>query len=235
MDHPDPIPYAESVEALPSDEADDIGRVVQALKALLQRSRDKTGHFHGDVHVKIHGCAAAEFRVLPNLPPELAQGLFKNERTFSAVVRFSNSASQPRPDVIPDGRGLAIKVFDVERDRLTSDDNSGRIQSQRRGCAADSIVFANRIAKAKAAAESGCRPSVAPAKTETDSWSIPAAGGRRCPSNRSSADPGASPPGSSGVAALKTKSRTVSVTWVKRANRSATAGGAASPQPQIRP
>ena len=128
MDHSDPIPYAESVEVLPRDEADDICLVVEALKALLQRNREKTGHFHGDVHVKIHGCAAGEFRVFPNLPPELAQGLFKNERTFSAVVRFSNSASQPQPDLIPDGRGLAIKVFDVEGDRLNSVEHGGRTQ-----------------------------------------------------------------------------------------------------------
>jgi hypothetical protein len=125
MNHSAPLPYAENVEVIPSDEAHDISRVVQALKAMLQRSRDKTGHFQGDVHVKTHGCAAAELRVLPNLPPELAQGLFKNERTFSAVVRFSNSASQPQADLIPDGRGLAIKVFGVEVDRLTSDDTSG--------------------------------------------------------------------------------------------------------------
>ena len=128
MDHRDPIPYAECVEVVPNDEDVDIFRVVQALKTLLQRNHDKTGHFHGDVHIKTHGCAAAEFQVLPNLPPELAQGLFKSKRTFSAVVRFSNSASQSQPDVIPDGRGLAIKVFDVEGDRLTSDDNSGRTQ-----------------------------------------------------------------------------------------------------------
>jgi catalase len=102
--------------------------VVQALKALLQRNRERTGHFHGEVHVKTHGCAVAEFRVLPNLPPELAQGLFQNERTYSAVVRFSNSAGQPQADLIPDVRGLAIKVFGVEGDRLNSDDNSGRTQ-----------------------------------------------------------------------------------------------------------
>ncbi len=128
MDRRDPIPFTECVEVLPSDEADDVCRVVEALKALLHRNREKTGHFHGDVHVKTHGCAAAEFRVLPNLPPELAQGLFKDERTFSAVVRFSNSASQPQADVIPDGRGLAIKVFEVDGARLDSDDQGRRTQ-----------------------------------------------------------------------------------------------------------
>lgn len=128
MDHRDPIPYTDSVEILPDDEADDICCVIQALKALLQRNREKTGHLHGDVHVKTHGCAVSEFRVIPNLPGELAQGLFKGERTFSAVVRFSNSASKPQADFIPDGRGLAIKVFDVEGDCLTSDGNNGRTQ-----------------------------------------------------------------------------------------------------------
>ena len=128
MVHRDPIPYAASVEVLPSDEAADIRRVVQALKALLQRDRNKTGHFHGDVHVKTHGCATGEFRVLPNLPAELAQGLFRIERTFSAVVRFSNSSSQPQPDLIPDGRGLAIKVFEVDGERLDSEDVGNRTQ-----------------------------------------------------------------------------------------------------------
>ena len=128
MNHRVPLPYAEHVEVLPRDEGDDIGRVVQALRALLQRDREKTGHFHGDVHVKTHGCAVGEFRVLPNLPPELAQGLFHNERAFSAVVRFSNSASQPQPDVIPDGRGLAIKVFGVDGDQQASYEDSGRTQ-----------------------------------------------------------------------------------------------------------
>jgi catalase len=55
------------------------------------------------------------------LPAELAQGLFAQERTFTAVVRFSNSSSQSQPDFIPDGRGLAIKVLEVAGERLTSE------------------------------------------------------------------------------------------------------------------
>src|SRR5436190_17748827 len=101
----DPLPYADDVECIPPDEADDIRRAIQALEKILQQSREQSGQFRSDVHVKSHGCAAGEFRVLPNLPAELAQGLFGQERTYSAAVRFSNSASQPQPDFIPDGRG----------------------------------------------------------------------------------------------------------------------------------
>jgi len=124
----DPIPYADSVETIPSDEADDIRRAIVALKRILQQKREKSGQYQSDVHVKVHGCASAEFRVLPNLPSELAQGLFAEERTLSAVVRFSNSSSQPQPDFIPDGRGMAIKLLEVEGERLFSEDNGARTQ-----------------------------------------------------------------------------------------------------------
>ena len=124
----DPIPYADSVEIIPSDEADDIRRAIVALKRILQQKREQSGQNQSDVHVKVHGCASGEFRVLPNLPSELAQGLFAEERTLSAVVRFSNSSSQPQPDFIPDGRGMAIKLLEVEGERLFSEDNGARTQ-----------------------------------------------------------------------------------------------------------
>jgi hypothetical protein len=108
-----PIPYSDHVETIPPDEADDIQRVLDALRQILGRTQAKTGEFRPDVHVKIHGCADGEFRVLPNLPEELAQGLFQRDANFPARVRFSNSASQPQPDAVPDGRGLAIQVRGV--------------------------------------------------------------------------------------------------------------------------
>ena len=124
----DPIPYVDSVEVPPNDETDDIRQVIQALEKILQQSREQSGHFQGDVHVKVHGCATGEFRVIPNLPAELAQGLFVAERTFSAVVRFSNSASQPQSDIVPDGRGMAIKLLEVPGERLCSEDNGAPTQ-----------------------------------------------------------------------------------------------------------
>lgn len=128
MTNREPIPYADSVEVPPSDEAEDIRLAVEALEKILQHSRQNSGEFRRDVHVKSHGSAAGEFRVLPNLPAELAQGLFAQERAFTAVVRFSNSASQPQPDFLPDGRGLAIKVLEVEGDRLDSEVSGARTQ-----------------------------------------------------------------------------------------------------------
>lgn len=123
-----PLPYADSVETIPTDEADDIQRVVQALKSILMRSQAKSGHFRADVHVKAHGYAQGEFRVLPNLPNELAQGLFERAGVYPAVVRFSNAASHPQPDTLPDGRGMAIKVLGVQGDVVLADEQRGPTQ-----------------------------------------------------------------------------------------------------------
>jgi len=123
-----PLPYTDAVEVIPADEADDIQRVVRALEVILARSEAKSGQFRADVHVKTHGYAQGDFRVLPNLPEELAQGLFDHDAVYSAVVRFSNAASQPQGDLIPDGRGMAIQVRGVEGDMVFGVEQSGPTQ-----------------------------------------------------------------------------------------------------------
>ena len=110
------------------DEAEDIQRVIQSLKSILARSQAKSGQFHADVHVKTHGYAQGEFRVPPNLPEELAQGLFEHEGVYPTVVRFSNAASQAMFDAIPDGRGMAIKVLGVEGEVVLADEQRGPTQ-----------------------------------------------------------------------------------------------------------
>jgi hypothetical protein len=123
-----PLPYADGVETIPADEADDIQRVMQALRQLLARSTAKSGQLRADVHVKTHGYAQGEFRVLPNLPAELAQGFFEHGDVYAAVVRFSNAASQGQSDAIPDGRGMAIKVLGVQGEVMLVDEQRGQTQ-----------------------------------------------------------------------------------------------------------
>lgn len=123
-----PLPYRNELETIPHDEDEDIASLIRALKLILARSQAKTGEFRADVHVKTHGYAEAELRVLPNLPEELAQGLFEHDGTYKAVVRFSNAASQPQPDAIPDGRGMAIKVYGVKGEMVLADEQEAPTQ-----------------------------------------------------------------------------------------------------------
>ncbi len=123
-----PLPYSDDVETVPTDEVDDIQRVLQTLETILARSQAKSGEFRADVHVKTHGYARGEFRILPNLPEKLAQGLFERDSVYTAVVRFSNAASQAQPDAIPDGRGMAIKVLNVEGAILVAKEQQDQTQ-----------------------------------------------------------------------------------------------------------
>jgi len=123
-----PLPYADDIEVIPATEADDIQQVAQALESILTQSHAKSGQFRADVHVKTHGYAQGEFRILPNLPAELAQGLFKRDVVQPAVTRFSNAAPQPQADAVPDGRGMAIKVLGVEGEVVMADEQKGSTQ-----------------------------------------------------------------------------------------------------------
>ncbi len=123
-----PLLYTDYVETIPADEPQDIERVIQAMELILARTQAKSGEFRADVHVKSHGYVQGELRVLSNLPAELAQGLFERAGVYRTVVRFSNSASEPHADAIPDGRGMAIKVLGVNGDMVSADEQSGRTQ-----------------------------------------------------------------------------------------------------------
>ena len=94
-----PLPYADDVETIPVDEAEDTQQVIQALELILARSQAKSGQFRGDVHVKTHGYAQGELRVLPNLPDELAQGLFGHDGVYR---QWLGSPTRPaRPSLMP--------------------------------------------------------------------------------------------------------------------------------------
>lgn len=123
-----PLPYADEIEVIPADEAEELQSLIETIRLMLVRTQARSGEFRGDVHVKSHGYANGELRILPNLAEELAQGLFQREGVHPAVVRFSNAASQPQTDAVPDGRGMAIKVKGVSGDLLPFEESDGPAQ-----------------------------------------------------------------------------------------------------------
>src|SRR5437588_12647606 len=109
-----PIPYADSVETILPAEPHEIRQVIEAVQQILTRTEVRSGEFRADVHVKTHGYVNGRFHVLPDLPAELSQGLFEHDRSYPAMVRFSNAAPHAQPDAVPDGRGMALKLLGVE-------------------------------------------------------------------------------------------------------------------------
>lgn len=119
---PLPLLFSENIEQPPAEEEEHIARVITILGQTLQHQCQRSGQARRDVHVKSHGCVAAEFQVQSELPAELAQGLFAEPRRYPAVVRFSNSAPWPQPDAVPDGRGFALQVDHDLAPRIHGDD-----------------------------------------------------------------------------------------------------------------
>ena len=117
-------------EVLEPNEDASIQKVID--EAMVALTRD----YHAprvprDAHAKSHGCLQSEFMVNNrNLPPDLRSGLFAENKSYPAWVRFSNNTSDPMShDKDLDLRGIAIKVMDVpgvkilegEQDEITQD------------------------------------------------------------------------------------------------------------------
>lgn len=106
-----------ATEYPPGNEQEHIDSLTRALRDKMERdyANDRTLR---DAHPKMHGCVKGEFTIDGGLPPELAVGIFAEPRTFPAWVRFSNQSGTVSPDIVPDIRGIAIKLMGVEGKKL---------------------------------------------------------------------------------------------------------------------
>jgi len=113
-----PVLYAPSVETIEPDEAETIRGLEEQMKIILDTTSKDYGHAVRSVHAKGHGIARGTLTVHADLPPELAQGLFATPGTHEAILRLSTNAGDILDDSIDLPRGLALKILDVEGERL---------------------------------------------------------------------------------------------------------------------
>jgi hypothetical protein len=107
-------------EALPRRTADEQARLRDAacravadLRAAAQQVEGRTGRalHRRALHVTTH----ARLEVAPDIPTRIALGPLTPGASWPAMVRFSNAYPLSRPDVVPDQRGLAVRVADGAR------------------------------------------------------------------------------------------------------------------------
>ena len=110
------------------DETTKLGVVLQDKRA--QEDASQEGSLLRGVHAKSHGCVKAEFIVREDIDETYRVGLFAEPgRLFDAWIRFSNAAVLREDDLKADregkrqngSRGMALKVFDVDGDMLSTD------------------------------------------------------------------------------------------------------------------
>jgi len=112
------------VEKLDANEIEAARRITAIIEAHLTRLYPK-GPVRRDAHPKSTGCVDAVFTVNSDVPPAFRHGIFASPGgSYRAVIRFSNSNEDPtQSDSEPDGRGMAIKLFDLKTGQIpmTSD------------------------------------------------------------------------------------------------------------------
>lgn len=113
-----PVAYRDDLEKFDADEAQIEEKINETFDVILERTAADYGHAVRSVHAKAHGILAGELVVDADLPAELAQGLFAHGATHPVYLRLSTTAGDILPDAISLPRGLAIKVLDVEGERL---------------------------------------------------------------------------------------------------------------------
>lgn len=113
-------------ESIPASEQDHIEEILAILRGIQERKDRRNRPVPRNVHPKQHGCVLAELQIGSDVPEDLRHGVFREPRVFSALVRFSNARQQD--DRLPDGHGMAIKLLDVEGDKLLESEPDGRTQ-----------------------------------------------------------------------------------------------------------
>lgn len=111
--------YAPDIERPEPDEPETFAELSHVMGHITRTMAERYRHAYRPVHAKSHGVVKARLEVLPGLPPELAQGLFAEPRTFEALLRFSTNPGDMLADNVSSPRGLAVKVLDAPGDTVS--------------------------------------------------------------------------------------------------------------------
>jgi hypothetical protein len=121
---PTSLPYvrfADGVEEIQPNE-DQLGDETVASMARVNRFMfEKHRHAIRDAHAKSHGIVRGELHIYPNLPAHLAQGLFKEARTYPVIIRLSSAPGAIGSDTAPAVKGLAVKIIGVAGKKFLAD------------------------------------------------------------------------------------------------------------------
>lgn len=114
-----PVRYDASIEHPEPDEAETAAAIVKSLRGINEKVFKDTGHAVRSVHAKGHGMMNGTLRVLDNLPPQLAQGLFATPGAmYPVLMRISTIPGDVLDDKVSVPRGMGLKVMDVPGERL---------------------------------------------------------------------------------------------------------------------
>lgn len=118
LPHLAPVRYTPACEKPEEGESRTIVELTDTLLGMSSTMLEHTGQALRSVHAKSHGLLRGSIEVLPDLPVELAQGLFAHAATYEIAVRLSTPPAEELDDRVSLPRGMAIKIIGVPGARL---------------------------------------------------------------------------------------------------------------------
>ena len=113
-----PLRYSPDVEHPDPDEQTTIDGIIKGMTEQSETVEKREHHAVRASHAKSSACVTGELTIAPNLPAELAQGLFATPGTHPVAVRFAQGPGETLGDRVSTHRGMSIKVFDVPGEKL---------------------------------------------------------------------------------------------------------------------
>ena len=118
-----PLPYDAAVEHVAADEAETTAGLIETMQKITAITTQDYGRGVRSVHAKCHGLVLARMQVIEGLPPALAQGLFAKAGSYDVIMRLSTNPGDILDDNVSTPRGLALKIFGVDGERLPGTEN----------------------------------------------------------------------------------------------------------------
>ena len=115
---PEYLRYAPALEKPAPDEHVTFDEISRTMQHITRSMAAHYRHAYRPVHAKSHGVLVGKLEVLHGLPSELAQGLFATPGEYDVILRFSTNPGDLLADNVSSPRGLAIKILNVEGDKL---------------------------------------------------------------------------------------------------------------------
>lgn len=122
-------PHPATLEHPPQGEAQAIQAIVKAFKLRYGKANyPGSGLARRAVHAKAHGLLQGEFIVEAGLPEQFRQGIFQKPGSYPVWLRYSNGATTPHADIIPDVRAVALKIMSVPGEKILEAERNATTQ-----------------------------------------------------------------------------------------------------------
>jgi len=114
--------YSDDIETIQPDEQESIDGIIKGMTQQTETVEKREHHAVRASHAKSTACTIGTLTVAEGLPPELAQGLFSQADTYPIAVRFAQGPGETLGDRVSTHRGMAVKVFGVEGEKIAGHD-----------------------------------------------------------------------------------------------------------------